>query len=85
MDDNQNEDLLELGMNSPNPQHRRFFREKFTDKAYMATKNGIYTRLQIFLNDPIFQNLLTGKNTIPLKQLINQKKIIIFKLSLGEA
>ena len=85
MDDRQNRDLLELDVESPNLQHRRFFRDKFMDKAYMATKNAIYTRLQVFLNDPIFQNLLTGKNTIPLKQLIRQKKIIVFKLSLGEA
>jgi len=84
MDDNNNHDLIELGKQSPNPQHRQLFQTKFSTKFYDATKHGLYTRMQILLNDPIFQNLISNKTTIDLKRLIEQKSIIIFKLSLGE-
>lgn len=84
MDDNQNDDLINLGLNSPNPQHAKLFRDKFTSSGYESTKHGIYTRMQMLLNDPIFQNLISNKTTINLKQLIDQRKTILFKLSLGE-
>lgn len=84
MDDNQNEDLIKLGLNSPNPQHAKLFRDKFHSSGYESTKHGIYTRMQTLLNDPIFQNLISNKTTVNLKQLIDQKKTILFKLSLGE-
>lgn len=85
MDDNNNADLLALGQQSPNPQHRLLFRHKFNSPLFSATKHGIYTRLQVILNDPTFQNLISNTTTINLKQLIEEKKIILFKLSLGNA
>jgi Type IV secretory pathway, VirD4 components len=84
MDDKQNSDLIQLGLNSPNPQHAKLFRDKFTSSGYESTKHGIYTRMQTLLNDPIFQNLISNKTTVNLKQLIDQRKTILFKLSLGE-
>lgn len=84
MDDQNNHDLVELGKQSPNPQHRQLFQTKFNTRFYDATKHGLYTRMQILLNDPIFQNLISNKTTVDLKQLIEQKSIIVFKLSLGE-
>lgn len=84
MDDKQNEDLIKLGLNSPNQQHAKLFRDMFTTKDYRATKHGIYTRIQILLNDPIFHNLISNKTTVNLKKLIDQRKTILFKLSLGE-
>lgn len=84
MDDNQNADLVELGCNNPNPEHRSLFLSKFQDDSYRATKHGIYTRIQVLLNDPTFQNLVSNKTTVDLKKLTDEKKIIIFKLSLGE-
>ena len=85
MDDNNNADLQALGQQSPNPQHRLLFRHKFSSPLFSATKHGIYTRLQVILNDPTFQNLISNTTTINLKQLIEEKKIILFKLSLGNA
>lgn len=84
MDDKQNDDLINLGLQSPNPQHAKLFRDKFTSSGYESTKHGIYTRIQLLLNDPIFQNLISNKTTLNLKKLIDQKKTILFKLSLGE-
>jgi hypothetical protein len=84
MDDKQNSDLIQLGLNSPNPQHAKLFRDKFTSSGYESTKHGIYTRMQTLLNDPIFQNLISNKTTVDLKKLIDQRKTILFKLSLGE-
>jgi hypothetical protein len=85
MDDNNNADLLVLGQNSPNLQHRLLFRHKFNSPLFSATKHGIYTRLQVILNDPTFQNLISNTTTVNLKQLIEEKKVILFKLSLGNA
>lgn len=85
MDDNNNVDLLALAQHSPNPQHRMLFRHKFNSPLFSATKHGIYTRLQVILNDPTFQNLISNTTTVNLKQLIEEKKIILFKLSLGNA
>jgi hypothetical protein len=84
MDDQNNHDLVELGKQSPNPQHRQLFQTKFNTRFYDPTKHGLYTRMQILLNDPIFQNLISNRTTVDLKQLIEQKSIIVFKLSLGE-
>jgi len=84
MDDEKNEDLIKLGQQSPNPQHAKLFHDKFLSKGYEATKHGIYTRIQTLLNDPIFQNLIGNKTTVDLKKLIDQRKTILFKLSLGE-
>lgn len=84
MDDENNSDLLELGRNSPNPQHARLFRGKFQSQDFRATKHGIYIRIQTLLNSPIFANLISHRTTIDLKTLIDQKKTILFKLSLGK-
>lgn len=84
MDDDNNSDLIALGKQSPNPQHAKLFETKFNSKGYETTKHGIYTRIQTLLNDPIFQNLISNKTTVDLKKLIDQKKTILFKLSLGE-
>lgn len=85
MDDENNSDLVALGRNSPNPQHAQIFQSKFHDDQYRATKHGIYTRMQILLNDPTFQRIISGKSTLNLRQLIDDKKIILFKLSLGQS
>ena len=45
---------------------------------YGATKHGLYTRMQVMLNDPVFQNLISNTTTLKLKELINQKKVILF-------
>lgn len=83
-DDKNNEDLIELGKENPNPEHSYLFESKFNDDSYRSTKHGIFTRIQILLNDPIFQRLISNKTTIDLEELVNQKKIIIFKLPMGQ-
>jgi len=85
MDDNNNRDLIELGKQSPNPQHQRLFHDKFSSALFNVTKHGLYTRMQVLLNDPTFQNLVSNKTSLSLKRLIDEKKIIIFKLSLGDS
>lgn len=83
MDDNDNADLIQLGRQSPNPQHKLIFKHKFHSPHFGATKHGIYVRLQVILNDPTFQRLISHKTTLHLRELIDQHKVILFKLSLG--
>jgi len=85
MDDSNNSDLIELGKNSPNPQHQLLFKNKFNSSLFNVTKHWIYTRMQVLLNDPTFQNLVSNKTSLSLKRLIDEKKIILFKLSLGNS
>lgn len=81
MNDEINNDLIELGRDSPIEGHSSFFFKEFNKESYEITRNAISTKLQVFLNDPTFTNLVTGKSTINLQKEINTAgKIIIFKL-----
>ncbi len=83
MDDEQNEDLVNLGMQSSNPSHRNFFRTAFGKRDYRMTKQSIYTRLQSILNHRIFNRLVNGRSTIDLEKSIDTGKVIIMNLSQG--
>ena len=85
MNDGQNQELVQAGLNIDNPIIRDFFQNKFQEKALNVSKHAIEMRLQSLLNDPLFQRLLLWSSSIDLEQLIEQKKIIIFRLPLGEA
>lgn len=81
MNDGINQDLVNLGTKSPIKGHRSFFRKEFNKESYEVTKNAISAKLQVFLNNPTFVNLVTGKSTINFSKEINTKgRIIIFKL-----
>lgn len=77
MNDDNNEDLVELGKLSPDPEHRAFFHTGFLNKRYKPTKDAIYIKLQSLLNSPLFRRLVTGKSTINLEQALNQGKVVI--------
>ena len=76
-----NEDLIELGTKSINPSVASFFKVNFNDAIYSITKQSISVKIQSLLNSYPFTKIVTSKNTINLKELIDQKKIIIFNLS----
>ena len=82
MNDELNKDLVELGKKSPIKGHRNFFLQEFYNESYEITKRAISAKLQVFLNDPTFANLVTGKSTINITKEVNTKgKIIVIKLS----
>jgi hypothetical protein len=78
---NNNEDLIEHGMQSKNPSIANFFRYHFNDQIYSITKQSISVKIQSLLNSHTFTKITTSKTTINLKELIEQNKIIIFNLS----
>lgn len=81
MNDNINQELVKLGMNSPIRGHRDFFNQEFYNESYEVTKRAISAKLQIFVNNPTFANLTIGKSKINLAKEVNTKgKILIFKL-----
>lgn len=82
--DSHNGDLLALWKSSPNKQHAKFFQNEFCSPDYRMTKRGMYTRLQSLLHDPIFHRLIAQRSSFDLEGLINQRKIIIFRLPLWE-
>ncbi len=81
--DGKNQDLIELGKKSPNPNHRDFFINDFHITEYNITKKSIRTKLTYFLGDQSLINLLTGKSTINLEKCLEEGKVIIFNLPKG--
>lgn len=80
MDDKNNKYLIELGLKSPIPTHRKFFEQQFSKSKFKITKDAIATKLQILLNNPLFANFIIGKSTLNLEKLMASKgKIIIFR------
>lgn len=55
------------------------------DTSYQRTKNAMLTRLQAIFSSTLMQAFMVGKTTIQLEQLINQRKLIIFNISKGNA
>jgi len=81
VNDEYNTDLVELGKSSPIRGHRNMFNQEFHNESYDVTKRAISAKLQVFLNDPILAQLITGISTINLAKEVNTEgKIIIFKL-----
>jgi len=76
-----NVDLVELGCKSINPSIASFFRVNFNDPIYSITKQSISVKIQSLLNSYIFTKVVTANDSIDLKQLIEQKKVIVFNLS----
>ncbi|WP_428739386.1 type IV secretory system conjugative DNA transfer family protein [Sulfurimonas sp.] len=83
LNDEQNKELIEFGKNNALiPSHRLFFQTQFSQSRYSSTKFSIASKLNILLQDSIFSNLLTGKSTIDLEEMINTKgKVIVVKLN----
>ena len=76
-----NEDLVALWTKSMNPAVAQFFKDNFNSPIYSITKQSIAVKIQSLLNSHIFTNITSVNETINLKGLISQKKIIVFNLS----
>jgi len=76
-----NEDLVALWTKSSNPAVAQFFKDNFNSPIYSITKQSIAVKIQSLLNSHIFTNITSVNETINLKKLISQKKIIVFNLS----
>ena len=79
MNDKRNNDLVKRGKNSPNPLEREFFTDEFEDLK--STKDALKRRIKKLLSEPLFANLINGKDTVNLEKNMNTKgKVIIFKI-----
>ncbi len=78
-----NKDLLQLGINSPNPLESEFFEDDFSNLK--PTRDAVRRRLKKLLNDPIFSNMMNGQNTINFEEILNTKgKVIVFNIPKGK-
>lgn len=88
MQDSGNEDLINLGKTDPNILTSEFFKiNNFNGKTYTETKNAIYNRMFMVLQDNVVQKMTTGASTIKLESLLNDKKnnfIVVVNLSIGK-
>ncbi|MGJ0317044.1 type IV secretion system DNA-binding domain-containing protein [Aliarcobacter cryaerophilus] len=81
MNDKRNKELIELAKKSVNNLEKEYFEDKFSDSSLSVTKEAVARRLRKLVNDELFSNLMNGKSTINLEQLMNTKgKIIIFRI-----
>jgi len=88
MNDSENQDLVELGQQSPNPAHQNLFKVAFSrgktaKSGYQATKQSIYTKLLKLLGNDAFLKFTCGKSTINLTQAMDQGKVTLLNLSQG--
>jgi len=82
MNNGLNDDLVELGKESPIKGHREFFKNQFCNEKLDVTKDALETKFQNMLNDPVLSNLISGKTTIDLEKIINTVgKVVVIKLS----
>jgi hypothetical protein len=85
MDDDRNSVYLNFAIkNLYNPSQIDFLKNDFHKDTYNPTKQAIKTKLQSLLNSHTFRNLLTGRQTLNLDKLCQQKKLIVFNLSAGK-
>jgi GTPase SAR1 family protein len=84
MDDDSNAVYLNFAQKHLyNHAQKAFLNQDFHKDSYNPTKQAIKTKIQSLLNSHAFLNMLSGKPTFNLSRLINQRKIIIFNLSVG--
>ena len=83
MNDNENSDLIKLGLKSPNREHRNFFANEFQSKPLEQTKRAISMKISSFLSSSVFTRLMTRKTSFDLEYAINNGKIVIFNISKG--
>ncbi|MDD5399577.1 MAG: type IV secretion system DNA-binding domain-containing protein [Sulfurimonas sp.] len=85
LNDNRNDDLIEFGINSPNPLESEFFDDDFKNPKVSVTKDALRRRLKKLLNDHVFSNMMNGKNVIDLEKVMNTKgMVIIFNIPKGK-
>jgi len=83
LNDENNQSLIALGLQSPIKEHREFFRTQFSKGKFTKTKEALATKIQLLLSNPNFANFITGESTFNLEKALNNKRIVIFRFSKG--
>jgi hypothetical protein len=76
----ENEDLVELGMNSELWAVKDYFSKDFQDQGLSVTKKGVRNRLSSLFANQILAKIFTGKQTINFEELMNSGKIVVVNL-----
>jgi len=76
-------DLIAAGCKSSNFIVKDFFENAFSEKRFSGTKGSIATKLYSILSTDAQRALFVGQTTFDLGKLIEQRKIIVFNLSIG--
>ena len=84
MNDHRNGDLVRLGERSDNPAQRLFFRDRFFEKTFDATKASIATKIQSLLNSRTFFHLTVGESTLDIGEVLDSRSLLIFNLAKGK-
>ena len=86
MDNKRNTDLVHYGAEHlPFDEHRNFFAYQFHSGHYDSTREALRNRFQSLINIPTIKQFTCGRSTIDLPKLIDEKKVIVFNLSVSGA
>lgn len=83
MNDEENQDLVELGKKSSNAVHREFFQTAFYRDIYRGTKASIFSKLLKILGSSHFAHMATGNSTVDLESLLDSRKTVLINLAKG--
>lgn len=76
--------LVEAGKNSNNPSIRNFFRTMWENIAsFKESKAGVLVKTTTLLGMPSFANLISGPSTINLRNALDNNKLVLFNLAIG--
>ena len=82
----ENEDLVDLGMNSELWAVKDYFKKDFQDQVLNPTKKGVRNRLSSLFANQILAHMFTGKQTVNLEEMMNTGKVVVFNLGgIGES
>lgn len=81
MRDSEVERVQRIARKLPNERVRAFFEHDFNNKQFESTKFSIQNKVSKLVDDTLFRQLITGKNTIDLMKLTNEGYKVIFDLS----
>lgn len=81
MRDSEVERVQRIARTLPNERVRAFFEHDFNNKQFESTKFSIQNKVSKLVDDTLFRQLITGKNTIDLMKLTNEGYKVIFDLS----
>ena len=84
LNNDQNNDLIEIGKKHPNQAVKEFFLYRFgQDKDLSVSISGIKTRIENLTSNTLFMRCTTGTSTIELQKALDSRKYLIFNLSKG--
>lgn len=74
-------ELQAFARNYPDARIQDFFRNEFDTLSVASTRQALRSRLDLLLQIPHAEGMLTGKPTLDLRKVLDEKKVVVVNLS----